>query len=90
MQALVSNSQRLQILQQLFADIALKVDDRARGAICRIVLAANFLGFLLSIYIRCFMLAICSKVNKSFATAEVVWACNYDMVVKKEIIEQML
>ena len=32
-QALSSNSQRLQILQQLFADIALKVDDRTRGAI---------------------------------------------------------
>ncbi|PUZ58064.1 hypothetical protein GQ55_5G478900 [Panicum hallii var. hallii] len=31
--ALSSNSQRLQILQQLFADIALKVDDRARDAI---------------------------------------------------------
>lgn len=31
--ALMSNSQRLQILQQLFADIALKVDDRARDAI---------------------------------------------------------
>jgi hypothetical protein len=43
MQALISNSQRLQILQQLFADIALKVDDRARGAISSIVSAANFL-----------------------------------------------
>ncbi|KQK02736.1 uncharacterized protein LOC100830013 [Brachypodium distachyon] len=31
--ALTSNSQRLQLLQQLFADIALKVDDRARDAI---------------------------------------------------------
>ncbi|GJN05798.1 hypothetical protein PR202_ga23463 [Eleusine coracana subsp. coracana] len=31
--ALSSNSQRPQILQQLFADIALKVDDRARDAI---------------------------------------------------------
>ncbi|XP_066317167.1 uncharacterized protein [Miscanthus floridulus] len=31
--ALISNSQRLQILQQLFADIVLKVDDRARDAI---------------------------------------------------------
>jgi hypothetical protein len=31
-QAITSNSQRLQLLQQLFADIALKVDDRARGA----------------------------------------------------------
>ncbi|XP_039810631.1 uncharacterized protein LOC120673716 isoform X3 [Panicum virgatum] len=31
--ALSSNSQRLQILQQLFADISLKVDDRARDAI---------------------------------------------------------
>jgi hypothetical protein len=40
----MSNSQRLQILQQLFADIALKVDDRARGAISHIVLAANFIG----------------------------------------------
>ncbi|XP_044347200.1 uncharacterized protein [Triticum aestivum] len=29
--ALNSNSQRLKLLQQLFADIALKVDDRARG-----------------------------------------------------------
>jgi hypothetical protein len=43
MQALISNSQRLQILQQLFADIALKVDDRARGAISSIVSTANFL-----------------------------------------------
>uniref|UniRef100_A0A0E0BX72 Uncharacterized protein n=2 Tax=Oryza TaxID=4527 RepID=A0A0E0BX72_9ORYZ len=31
--ALNSNSQRLQLLQQLFADIALKVDDRARDVI---------------------------------------------------------
>jgi hypothetical protein len=31
-QALTSNSQRLQLLQQLFTDIALKVDDNARGA----------------------------------------------------------
>ncbi|KAL6626748.1 hypothetical protein ACP70R_030474 [Stipagrostis hirtigluma subsp. patula] len=31
--ALSSNSQRLQLLHQLFADIALKVDDRARDAI---------------------------------------------------------
>ncbi|CAM0879411.1 unnamed protein product [Alopecurus aequalis] len=31
--ALTSNSQRLQLLQQLFADIALKVDDRARDKI---------------------------------------------------------
>lgn len=32
-QALNSNSQCLQLMQQLFADIALKVDDRARGAV---------------------------------------------------------
>ncbi|XP_047055662.1 uncharacterized protein LOC124661824 [Lolium rigidum] len=31
--AITSNSQRLQLLQQLFADIALKVDDRARDKI---------------------------------------------------------
>jgi hypothetical protein len=43
MQALISNSQRLQILQQLFADIALKVDDRARGTISYVVSTANFL-----------------------------------------------
>ncbi|KAL6847914.1 hypothetical protein ACP4OV_022042 [Aristida adscensionis] len=33
--ALSSSSQRLQLLHQLFADIALKVDDRARDAILR-------------------------------------------------------
>jgi hypothetical protein len=39
--ALNSNSQRLQLLQQLFADIALKVDDRARGAISFIASDVN-------------------------------------------------
>jgi hypothetical protein len=49
MQAMSSNSQRPQILQQLFADIALKVDDRARGGMSCIVLAVNFSSLFLYI-----------------------------------------
>jgi hypothetical protein len=49
MQAMSSNSQRPQILQQLFADIALKVDDCARGGMSCIVLAVNFSSLFLYI-----------------------------------------